>query len=286
MFKTLAPHAIGVSAPDLPSALRAAKIGGFKGLEMWGPSIADLVDQHGAPAVRKMFDDGGIIPAGWGLPVDWRTTDENWKRDLGSLPRIAKAASSIGATRCFTWVLPCSDERPLVENYTFHVERFAPVAQTLAEYGCRLGLEFIGPKTLRDSKKHPFIHTMGDMLQLAQDIGRNVGLLLDGWHWYTSGGTLPEIRALRAEQVVYVHVNDAPTGIDVDQQIDSIRCLPGETGVIDIAGFLKALQAIGYDGPVTPEPFKKELKDLPNDEARLKLVGEAMDNIFRQAGLA
>jgi len=42
-------------------------------------------------------------------------------------------------------------------------------------------------------------------------------------------------------------------------QVDSVRALPGETGVIDIAGFLQALHAIGYSGPVTPEPFKKEL---------------------------
>ena len=64
-----------------------------------------------------------------------------------------------------------------------------------------------------------------------------------------------------------------------------MRALPGETGVIDIAGFLQALRAIGYDGPVVPEPFKKELSDLPSDEARLRTVGAAMDAIFRQAGL-
>ena len=60
---------------------------------------------------------------------------------------------------------------------------------------------------------------------------------------------------------------------------------PAETGVIDIAGFLQALQSIGYNGPVTPEPFKNELKDLPDDAARLKTVGAGMDKIFQQAGL-
>jgi sugar phosphate isomerase/epimerase len=285
MFKTLSPGAIHVSPADLSAALRYAKLGGFAGLECWAPSIADQIDKEGAPGVKKLFDDAGVIPAGWGLPVDWRTSEENWKRDLGKLPRLARAAASLGASRCFTWVMPCSDERPLEENYTFHVERFAPIAQVLAEYGCRLGLEFIGPKTLRDSKKYPFIHTMSDMVQLGRDIGKNVGLLLDCWHWYTSGGTVPEIRKLRPEQVVYVHVNDAPSGIDRDRQIDSVRCLPGETGVIDIVGFLQALQAIGYEGPVVPEPFKAQLKELPSDEDRLKLVGQSMLKVWRQAGL-
>ena len=43
-----------------------------------------------------------------------------------------------------------------------------------------------------------------------------------------SGGTLDEVRALRAEQVVYVHVNDAPPGVPLDDQIDNVRALPGE----------------------------------------------------------
>ena len=99
------------------------------------------------------------------------------------------------------------------------------------------------------------------MLALGREIGPNVGLLLDCWHWYTSHGTLDDLKRLTAEQVVYVHVNDAPAGIPVDEQQDMVRALPGETGVIDIVGFLQTLRAIGYDGPVTPEPFKKELNE-------------------------
>jgi sugar phosphate isomerase/epimerase len=119
---------------------------------------------------------------------------------------------------------------------------------------------------------------------MGAEIGPNVGLLLDCWHWYTSHGTLEELHTLRPEQVVYVHVNDAPSGIPVDEQLDHVRALPGETGVIDIAGFLGVLQSIGYDGPVVPEPFKKELNALPSDDARLEMVGAAMDAIFRKAG--
>ena len=126
---------------------------------------------------------------------------------------------------------------------------------------------------------------MNEMLEFTKECGPNVGLLLDAWHWYTSHGTLDELRRLKAEQVVYVHVNDAPRGVEVDQQIDNVRDLPGATGVIDIAGFLRTLRQLGYEGPVTPEPFKKDLANLPSDEARLKTVGAAMDVIWRRAGL-
>ena len=180
--------------------------------------------------------------------------------------------------------MPCSDTRGYAENYQFHVTRFQPIAAILSDSGVSLGLEFIGPKTLRDTQEYPFIHTLEDMLALGRDIGPNVGLLLDSYHWYTSHGTLDSLKALTPAQVVYVHVNDAPAGVPVDQQLDGVRALPGATGVIDIGGFLKTLQGIGYDGPVTPEPFVN-LSALPSDAARLRTVGAAMADIWQKAGL-
>ena len=285
MFKGLSPGAISVRAGTLDEGIAAAKVGGFGGVEFNPGEVADLIAAHGVEAARDKFAASGIKPAGWGLPVDWRGAEENWQSGLNDLPRLAQAASAVGGTRVSTWIMPCSDEREMEENVRFHVTRFQPIAKILGDHGVSLGLEFIGPKTLRDTQRYPFISTMPEMLALGREIGPNVGLLLDAFHWYTSHGTLDDLKALTPAQVVYVHVNDAPAGIAVDEQMDGTRALPGETGVIDIAGFLQALKGIGYDGPVTPEPFKKELRELPSDEARLKTVGAAMDVIWQRAGL-
>lgn len=285
MFKALSPGAVNVKAGSLRDAIALASRHGFGGVELNPREVADMLDAQGAGAVRRLFADAGLKPAGCGLPVDWRGDEDKYRAGLGDLPRLAAAAAAIGSTRMMTWILPASDERPYDENRRFHVERFTPAARILAEHGIGLGLEFIGPKTLRDGRKHQFIYRMGDMLDLGRDIGPNVGLLLDCWHWYTSGATVAELQALRPEQVVYVHVSDAPAGIHVDQQIDNQRALPGETGVIDIAGFLQALDQIGYDGPITAEPFKKELRDLLSDDARLEVVKRSLDTIFSRAGL-
>jgi len=284
MFKGLSPGAISVHPSTLDEALAAAKTGGFGGVEFSPSQIADMIDSQGADAVRAKFADAGIQPAGWGLPTDWRGAEEKWQEGLADLPRLAQAAAAVGGTRVSTWVMPCSNDRPFEENYNFHVARFAPIARILGDHGVSLGLEFIGPKTLWASQQHEFIHTLPEMLGLGRDIGPNVGLLLDCWHWHTSHGTVEDLNALRPEQVVYVHVNDAPAGVPTDEQRDNVRALPGATGVIDIAGFLQALQGIGYDGPVVPEPFV-DLSGLPSDEARLQKVGAAMDNIWKKAGL-
>ena len=284
MYKGLSPGAVGVSAATLEDRLDAAKIGGFGGVEINPSEIADLVDRHGKDAVAARFTDAGLQTAGFGLPVEWRGTQEAWEEGLNNLPRLAAAAAAIGATRTMTWIMPCSNDREFEENREFHVTRFTPVAKILGDHGIALGLEFIGPKTLRDTQKYPFIHTMGEMLAMGREIGPNVGLLLDSYHWYTSHGAIEELRALTPEQVVVVHVNDAPVGVAVDEQQDGVRDLPGATGVIDIAGFLQSLQTIGYDGPVTPEPFVN-LSTLPSDTARLERVGAAMTDIWRKAGL-
>ncbi len=279
MYTALSPGAIGVRANTVAEAIAAAKIGGFAGVEFNPAEVADLVERDGAEAVKNLFADAGIRPSGFGLPTDWRGDEAKWRSELALLPRMASAAAAIGGGRTMTWIMPGSNDLPLEENRRFHVERFIPIAAILKTEGVALGLEFIGTQTLRDAQKYPFLYRMGEMLALGAEIGANVGLLLDCWHWHTSGGTVGEIAALKPERIVYVHVNDAPAGVPLEELQDGVRALPGESGVIDIAGFLAALRTIGYDGPVATEPFKKELRDLATDGERLLAVRAAMDSV-------
>lgn len=284
MFKNLSPGALGICA-SLREALELARKTGFQGIELDMEEVARLTEKEGVDKVKQLFQDAGLKLGGWGLSVEWRKGWEVFQAGLKRLQRLAYVARELGCLRVFTWVLPFSDERPYEENFHWHIERFQPVAKVLKNYGCRLGLEFIGPKTSRINHRYEFIHTLQDMLKLCEAIGTgNVGLLLDSWHWYTSHGTLNQLEALRNEQVVYVHINDAPANIPVDEHVDNIRCLPGETGVIDLAGFLKALRKIGYDGPVTPEPFSLRVQQMKPLEAA-KTTIEALNKVWRLAGL-
>jgi len=278
MYKGLSPYAIGVRPSNLDSAIQAAVTGGFEGVEINAAEVAGLIESLGIDAVLEKFSSASIVPAAFGIP-EWRTDIGTWKEGVEKLPALAKAAAAIGVKRTTTWIMPCSNELNFDQNRKFHIERFKPIAEILGEHGISIGLEFIGPKTLRDSMRFPFIYTMQAMLDMGDAIGGNVGILLDCWHWHTSCGTLGELRVIKQERVIYVHVNDAPVGVSIDDNVDHVRGLPGATGVIDIKGFLQALDSIGYDGPVTPEPFE-DLSSLPSDEARLKLVGDAMNKIF------
>ncbi len=159
------------------------------------------------------------------------------------------------------------------------MSRLKPIAEVLYKADCSLGLEFIGTETLRVNRKYTFIHDLKGILELCRALElENVGVLLDSWHWYTSRGTLEDIMRLKGKDVIYVHVNDAPLNVPLDKLVDNIRCLPGETGVIDLVGFLRALKDIGYDGPVTPEPFSDEVNKMLPEEA-VKVTGSSLKKV-------
>ena len=285
MFKSLSAGAIGVSGTTEEVAALASKHG-FGGMSFNAGEAADLMDKGQLDSLKAIHGTHGLRPGAMGLPVEFRRDEATFTHGLAGLARLAKAAQAMGCTRCATWIMPASDELTFDENFELHRRRLGACAEVLGDHGLGLGLEFVGPKTSRAGRKHEFVYDMTGMLGLADAIGTgNVGLLLDCWHWYCTDGTAAEIEALRAEQVVHVHVNDAPAGIPVAEQIDNQRAMPGETGVIDIAGFLGALARIGYDGPIMAEPFSQRVRELPPDEA-VRATSESLDKILGLAGIS
>ncbi len=146
-------------------------------------------------------------------------------------------------------------------------------------------MEFLGPATLRARFKYLFLNNMDGMLALGAAIGTgNVGLLYDVWHAYTACATLDDLKKMSKDEIIYVHINDALPGIAIDEQIDDVRALPGETGVIPLVETLRILKDIGYDGPVTPEPFSKKLDGIPPQEAA-GMVMELLNKLWSEAEL-
>jgi sugar phosphate isomerase/epimerase len=276
MYPALAPGAIGVNLP-FAEAARLACEAGFRGISV------DLGGEAGE--IRRVLELNRLQPAAWGLPVEFRNDEDTFQAGLPQLRQLAAKAPTIGADRCSTWILPFSDTLSLKDNYALHRDRLRVCAEILAEHDCRLGLEFVGPRTLRQGHQHEFISTMDGMLDLCQDIGTgNVGLLFDSFHWYTSHGNTDDIARLSDALVVDVHINDGAAGRGPDEQVDNERALPGETGVIDLTAFLQGLQAIGYTGPVTPEPFSKKLRELSPEDA-IRTTAEALLEVWEKAGV-
>ena len=171
-------------------------------------------------------------------------------------------------TRMNTWIMPTHPTLSYTANMKQHADRLRQCAKVLGEYGIRLGLEYVGPKTLMSRSRYSFIRTMGECRELISNIGEpNVGLVLDSFHWYCAEDTAEDILSLTPSDIVTVDLNDARSDLTRDLQIDGTRELPTATGVIDLKAFLNSLVAIGYDGPVRTEPFNQPIRDMEEDKA-------------------
>lgn len=279
MFTSLAPGAIGVSVDGLEQGLTLAADHGFDGYHF---SIADAA-AVGAERVRQLCEHTGVRLAAFGFPLEFRRDEEQLEEGLGVLDAQAALAASLGVKRTATWISPASNELTFQENFDLHVQRLRPAAEILDAHGIRLGLEYVGPLRSRENMKYAFVHSLDQMADLCAAVGENVGFLLDAWHWHTAGEDSTHLQRLSPEQIVDVHVNDAPDRA-VDAQIDNQRELPGATGVIDIVTFLTALKRVGYDGPVMVEPCSEAVRAMSAEDA-VSATATALRSVWEQASL-
>ncbi len=257
------------------------------GFEVVEPKIGDLAKLSATQLVEleEGMKEKNLSFSAAGMPVDFRRDAEKFATGLKTLPEQAATLQKAGATRIGTWLMPAHDELTYVQNFRQHASRLRQIGKILADHGLRFGLEYVGPKTLWSSKQNSFIHSMAETKDLLAEINvPTVGFILDSWHWYTAHETAEDLLTLTNEQIVAVDLNDAPSGIEIDEQIDSKRELPSATGVIDIATFLKSLNQIGYDGPVRAEPFNAALRKLPSEEA-VAATAKAMKAAFSKADI-
>ena len=281
MFKNLYPPAIGIHT-GMRENLKLAKSAGFDGLDLDIDEASSLAKEFSIDYVRDRWTESGLKMGGWGFPLNWGGGDAEFQDGLKAFPTLAELAANLGCYRTTTQVFNWSNA-PFNENWDFHIRRLKPAAEILKDYGHSLGLEFIGPAASRRMHRFSFAYDMNVVLDLAAIIGAgNVGLLFDTWHWYTCRSTLDDVRRLTKNEVIYVQVNDAPAGINPEDQLDDERCLPGETGVIPTAEILQILNQIGYDGPVTPESYSDKIEAItPSAAAKASL--KSLDKVWKQA---
>jgi sugar phosphate isomerase/epimerase len=292
MFVSLPPWAVARNVGWPEQARLAARVG-YRGIDWaFGPAKA-----AGADATRALLAELGIVPAIVNLPMrdPLGPDDAAFDSQLASLDGDAAFCRAIGCQR-FQLVLGATTlpGQTKAERWAQVRRRLSSVGAVLARHDVRLGLEFLGPLTFRvprtgpsagaASSPVPFVWTLRETLALCEASAPNVGVTLDAWHWYHSGGTVADIRAADQSRIVHVHVSDA-RAMPPEQVRDDMRLLPGE-GVIDLVGFFRALQAIGYRGGVAPETIGPRIPETMPPEESARIALEATTSVMRKAGVA
>jgi sugar phosphate isomerase/epimerase len=244
-----------------PEFVNLASRTGFLGVDV----MLEAAMSDGAAHTRQLLANRKVRPAFVNLPVEFRKDDAAFEATLPKLREAAPFMAAIGCPRMMTYIMSSSNS-PKEELRAVYLKRFRVCAEILAESKCRLGLEFLGPLHIRKANPIEFIWKMPEMLAFAKECGPNVGLTLDSWHWHHAGGTVDDILAAK-DRVVVVHLDDSPD-LPPDQIRDNQRLLPTE-GVINLNGFLQALQKIGYNDSLSVEVFGRGLKEKPPEESAL-----------------
>ncbi|NEW08679.1 sugar phosphate isomerase/epimerase [Paenibacillus sp. SYP-B3998] len=265
MIKGLTSAGLGSDIGNLATFIQKASQYGFEAVDTTGADLETFIEAYGLKGANTYLQEHGVQIGAISLSPQWRTDEAEFRNGLTHLVRDAEAAASLGCTACCTYVLPSTDY-PAAHFMALATRRLRTCAQVLGAFGIKLGLEFVGPHHLRTRWKHPFIWDLHSTLDWIETIGEsNVGLLFDAYHWHTNEHTIADILRLKREQIVHVHINDAPH-VPISEVLDNERLYPGE-GVIDLEGFLRALHKIGYEGIIsqeilTAQPPRESLETL------------------------
>lgn len=270
---------------SFPESCRLAQKFGFDAVNADRSYLKD----HGSVKVAGVLKQHNLKPGAFAFSAAFNQchSDTDFEQSLEGFEQDLALGREAGFKRCVGYVQPSSDTLNYYAHFALLCERLNRIKALLEKYGVRLGLEFIGPTTMRLARKFDFIHTIDGLRGLiaAADAQNCVGFKLDAMHWFTSGAGLLDIEKLVPAEVVYVEIND---GLKGDYQRFTLpefeRELPGATGTIDIAGMLRTLDALGFDGPVVVEPWNAQLREMNPSDAVGK-VKKALDLSLKNAGI-
>ena len=276
MFPSFNARALGLTL-SADETLKLAAESGFPGVDLL---VRDLVQEGVDPRLlRARMGDLGLRAGAFPLPVNWRGDVATFQRELAALPKLAEYAAALGLSRTGTWVLP-ETSLPIEQTFDLHVDRLGAIARALQPHGIRLGLEVIGVASSRTGQGAPFIHRLVDLDPLLDalrtQVSTTIGILVDAFHLFAAGEPVEAALRRGAGEVVWVHVADLPASASPERSAiqDPIRGLPGEHGAVESIALLRALDTLGYDGPVTAEPMAacQSLRGLSPREISLRAV--------------
>jgi len=237
---------------DLPTDIRAAAAAGFDYVEIWAAKLRKFLQENSTANLKTLFAESGI------KPLSINSIEHITYRDAAAYAQIraeceelSSIAEAIGCP--YIVVVPGKIPSGGLSSYEV-IEDSVRVLRELASIGERHGValafEFLGQKDCS-------VQT----LELADEIvvkvnRRNIGLVLDSFHFYTGGSTIRMIEALDPKRLFIFHINDAE---DVPRQklTDAYRLLPG-LGILPLKEIIAAFRQIGFDANASVEIFRPE----------------------------
>ena len=237
---------------DLATDVRAAAAAGFDYVEIWAAKLREFLKTHSASDLKTLFDKSGV------KPLSINSVEHITFSDAPAYAQIRteceEFVSIAEAIACpYIVVVPGRFPPGGLSSYEV-IEESVRVLRELASiaerHGVALAFEFLGQKDCS-------VQTLELADEIVQKVNRrNIGLVLDSFHFYVGGSTIKMIDALDPKRLFIFHINDAED-LPLDQLTDAHRLLPG-LGILKLKEIIEAFKRIGYDQVASVEVFRPE----------------------------
>ena len=236
----------------LRDKLEACAAVGFDGVEIME---ADLLTFEGTPAdVRRHCDDLGLTIYIYQPFRDFEAMpDPQRVRNLDRAERKFDIMQALGTDL----VLVCSNtQAAAIDDDSRAAADLAEMAERAAKRGLRVGYEALS------WARH--VNRWGHAWRIVQQAAHPaLGLIVDSFHTLSLGDDPSGIAKVPAEKLFFVQMADAPKlSMDVLSWSRHFRNFPGQ-GDLDVTGFMRAVLASGYNGPLSLEVFNDDFRSAP-----------------------
>ena len=279
---------IGINCKTLKSAISFSQLietvssASFAGLEFKMQDVIDYSSIESLDRVKDLFLFHNIIPISFvdGLYYGLLGPSREHTESVIKWKKYCKIANFLGCNLATLVINPRTD-MAANKAYILSKSRLKELADIAREYNIEIAIEALGIKKnipTRLNGSNQFIDKVSQASELVSSVdSKNVGIVLDIFHWYVSGGDLKELQDLRPGMIKLMHINDAPAGSPYELK-DSQRVLPGE-GVINLASVFENIGSSQYSGFLSVEIFNQNIWEMEQLKAANR-VYQSVKNIL------
>jgi sugar phosphate isomerase/epimerase len=254
----------GTSPVPIHERVWAIADAGFIGFGLVADDLIAIRDGIGFAALRALASDAGLHHVELELLERW------WipRGEAGHSYDVRELLFEATDVLAPAFVKIGSENGPPTPDPMALVEPLRELADQAAGHGTRVAIETMPFSAIATV-------TMGAEIVSATN-HPGAGLLVDAWHVFRAGTTLPELRAsLRPDMIFGVELDDAAfdiVGTLFEDTVDN-RLLCGE-GTFNLVGLINVLRDKGFEGPWGVEILSASFRALPVSHA-LKVAADS-----------
>jgi sugar phosphate isomerase/epimerase len=253
-----APGGRAWSPFDFRERVEAISRAGFTGMGIWHDDLYHVLETRSLSEMRRILDDNGIRHIELEFLFDWFHPDGSEAKIESDRQkaRLLEAAEILGARH-----LKVGDFINQQVDFDQATESFAALCSDAAD---------VGTNILFEAMPFAMIDNLPDSIRMVDQAGAaNGGLMIDTWHIVKWKLPYEELARVPLRYVMGVEINDGmietPEGMDLQTETTQYREFPGE-GEFDMAGFMSAIAATGYEGPYGVEVINRNNRGRSLDE--------------------